>query len=137
MSKIKERGPRRGPRIHPHTAPRHIDWDKHTPVFSLRHVVATHGVDGCSNTEKASILDAFSRRSGLTWTELKSAPRHGLGTEKLDVRSLKVSIPSCVTPDTTIIAFRCIGKAPMIGFRDEDRFHILWVDRGFDCYDHG
>jgi hypothetical protein len=105
-------------------------------VFSFRHLVNSHGISGCSVEDKAAVLDALHRRSALTWAQIKSAPRHGLGTEKIDQESLTVPLPSYVTPDTTILALRCIGKAPMIGFRDEDRFHVLWLEREYDCYDH-
>ena len=102
------------------------------PAFSLRYLVASHGLDDCSKEDKVAILDAFHVRSQLTWADLKRAHRHAIGSKKIAQGGMKVPLPECVTPDTVLLAFRCIGKAPMIGFREDDRFQILWVDRRFD-----
>ena len=44
-----------------------------------------------------------------------STHRHGLGCEKIQQSSIRVSIPKRVTPDVTLLAFRFYGKAPIIG----------------------
>jgi hypothetical protein len=136
MARIKAQAPKRGARIKLHDAPAQVNWDKRTPVFSLRHLIKTHGLDRCSQEQKAGILDSFYRRNELTWERIKMAPRHGLGTEKIDQSAIKVPLPGHITPDTTLLALRCIGLMPMIGFREDDRFHLLWIDLDFDCYDH-
>jgi len=137
MGRIREHAPKRGARIKPHDAPPQINWDKRSPIFSIRHMAVTHGLDNRSIDQKAGIIDAFYRRNTLTWEQIRSAHRHGLGAEKIDRNAIRVPIPPCITPDTTILAFRCIGMAPMIGFREDDRFHVVWFDLDFDCYDHG
>lgn len=131
-----KRPPTLSGRLKPHDAPS-INYDAKPPVFSLQYLTQSHGIDNCSEAQKASILDALHKRGKMTWTQLRMAPRHGLGSETIALTALKVSLPPCVTPDTTILAFRCIGTAPMLGFRDQDRFHIIWIDKSYDCYDHG
>jgi hypothetical protein len=133
--KLKRSAPLSGGKIRPHDAP-HVNWDQRPPVFSFQHLVRDHGVDGCDQEQKAQVLEALHRRGQLTWAQLKQAHRHGLGAEPIARNSMRVGVPACVTPDTPILAFRCIGIAPMIGFREEDRFHILWIDRAFACYRH-
>ena len=36
-----------------------------------------------------------------------------------------------------LIAFRFAGNAPMVGYRVQAIFYILWLDRDFTLYDHG
>ncbi len=46
-------------------------------------------------------------------------------------------MPSVVTEEVNLIAFRFCGKAPVVGFRARRIFHVLWLDRAFKLYDHG
>ena len=59
--------------------------------------------------------------------------RHSLGFEKID--NLKVSIPA-EADQQKIIAFRCFGMAPMLGFRREATFYVLWLDPKMRTYKH-
>ncbi|MHB0822909.1 hypothetical protein F1645_16105 (plasmid) [Novacetimonas hansenii] len=80
---------------------------------------------------------AIAKRSKLTWNELRASGRHGLGYEKIGRSSMKVAIPPFITEETPIIAFRCAGMAPMVGYRGGRVFYVVWIDRAFDVYDHG
>ena len=75
--------------------------------------------------------------SQLTWNEIRSAHRHGLGGEKIDRTAIKRPIPSHVTEDVTFLAYRFSGMKPMVGYRLKEMFHIIWLDRDFTLYDHG
>lgn len=133
---IKRVEDRKGSRVKPHEAPR-IDFETRGPSFSLHRLErGKYGLEGCSKDQKSAILDALLRRSQLSWRELRQAPRHGLGYEKIAHNSIKTGIPNHVTPDTTLLAFRCIGTAPMVGYKEEDRFHIVWFDLDYTLYDH-
>lgn len=134
-NRIKGTPPLSSPRMSTHEAPRR-NSDKCPPVFSFQHLVESHDIEKCSSEEKVRILHAIYKRSRINWEELKKIGRHKLGCEPIEQESLRVPLPRVVTPDTTILSFRCIEMAPMIGFRDEDRFHVLWIDRKFDCYPH-
>ncbi|MBF0137456.1 MAG: hypothetical protein HQL65_14560 [Magnetococcales bacterium] len=107
------------------------------PIFSLVHLQDAHALDKCTQAEKAAFADTLHRLSRLTWREIQSAPRHGLGSEIVPRDAIKAGIPSVITPDVRIIAFRCHGKALMLGFRDGVVFHVVWMDRDFTLYDHG
>ena len=52
----------------------------------------------------------------------------------LDKCTQEERIPSVITPDVKILAFRFCA---MVGFRDGVIFHVVWLDRGFTLYDHG
>lgn len=62
--------------------------------------------------------------------------KHGCGHEKIDRDAINATIPAFVTEDTNLLAFRFFGKAPFVGFRKDEVFYILWIDRSFDLYKH-
>jgi len=111
-------------------------FNKERPIFSLHHLQNSHCLSLCDRDQKAAFADALYKRSRLSWGELKQVGRHGLGYEKIYHTSMSVPIPSCVTEDVTIIAFRFNGHAPMIGYRDQATFHVVWIDPNYTAYDH-
>ena len=51
--------------------------------------------------------------------------------------ALRAPIPSHITADVQrFIAFRFVGQAPMVGYRVQAVFYILWLDRTFTLYEH-
>lgn len=72
----------------------------------------------------------------MTWGELIQAPRHGMGFEKIDRDAITRPIPAHVTDDVAFIAFRFSGLKPMVGYRVDATFHIVWFDCSFDLYPH-
>ncbi|RKZ51237.1 MAG: hypothetical protein DRR16_14980 [Candidatus Parabeggiatoa sp. nov. 3] len=78
----------------------------------------------------------MDRLSQLTWAEISKSSRHGLGYEKIARTSIRAPIPKHIKDDIVFIAFRFYGKAPMVGYRTDAIFHILWIDRNFTLYEH-
>src|SRR5271168_4269350 len=101
--------------------------NKLKPVFSFEHLVSTHSVEACQNDDRAALAVQLSKIGTLTWAEIQNAPRHGLGHEKISQDSIKVALPPIVTPDVNLIAFRFNGKKPMIGFRSDQTFFLLFL----------
>ena len=60
-----------------------------TPIFCLRHVVEGWGVRDCTRDDQAAFALTVERLSRLTWQQIRNAPRHGAGTEKIFRQSLK------------------------------------------------
>lgn len=111
--------------------------DNEPPTFSLRYLRKDFCISDCDRNEKAQFADALFKRSQLTWEQLRQVDRKKLGYEKIAHGSIKAAIPPHITPDINIIAFRCIGEAPMVGYRDHNgTFHVVWIDRAFKLYDH-
>lgn len=107
------------------------------PAFSLQHLNGKYCLSNCDSKEKAEFASTLHKLGQLTWSQIKQAQKHGLGCEKIARTAIRgASIPKHLTEDTTLLAFRCIGKAPMVGYREGHVFHILWVDRDFTLYDH-
>lgn len=111
------------------------NFEKDRPVFSLK-CDGDYCLVHCDKNDMAAFADQIHRLSSLTWQQLKAAPRHGLGYEKIERHSLQVPVPISVPEDATIIAFRFSGKKPMVGYRDKNTFHVLWLDRNFSVYKH-
>lgn len=106
------------------------------PKFSLEHLVDAYCLSKCSRGEKAQFADRLHELSQLTWQQIGQAPRHGQGYETLPRQAIRTGLPTCITEDLKLLAFRCIGKAPMVGFKVHDTFYVVWIDRDFSLYPH-
>lgn len=107
------------------------------PIFCLRHVVTGWGISDCERDDQAAFACTVERLSRLTWKEIRNAPHHGAGTEKIRRTSLRAKVPARITDDVEFLALRFSGKKAMIGFRSNEIFHVVWLDRSFRLYDHG
>ena len=108
------------------------------PIFCLKYLDRKHySLSVCTKEEKAAFADTLDRLSQLTWAEISKSSRHGLGYEKISQNSIRATIPKHIRLDDIIlITFRFYGKAPMVGYRENIIFHILWIDRDFTLYQH-
>jgi len=107
------------------------------PIFCLKYLDRNYySLGACTKEEKAAFADTLDRLSQLTWAEISKSHRHGLGYEKIARKSIRATIPTHVKEDVIFIAFRFYGKAPMVGYREDVIFHILWIDRDFTLYQH-
>jgi hypothetical protein len=107
------------------------------PIFSFLYLQDNYCISKCNKEQKIGFVDTMRALSKLTWQQIMSAPRHGLGTEKIKRDSIKVSIPDKITEDITFLAIRFHRLEPMVGFRVDNIFHIVWFDRDYTLYDHG
>jgi hypothetical protein len=107
-----------------------------TPVFSLRHIASGWGVRDCERDDQAAFALTVEKLSRLTWQQLRNAPRHGAGTEKIARNALRAAIPSSITDDVDFVALRFSGRKAMVGFRSDEVFHVVWLDRAFELYRH-
>lgn len=106
------------------------------PLFSLRYVDRAYCLSSCTKKEKAAFADTIHKLSKIPWAEIETAPKHGSGYERIARSSLRRPVPSHVTEDTTIKAFRFFGRAVMVGYRSGDVFFVIWFDRRFKLYPH-
>lgn len=110
--------------------------NQESPKFSFYHLQSSHCISKCEKNEKVAFVDALFKRSQMTWQQLLQAGKHHLGSEVIDRDSIKAAIPPFITDEVTLLAFRFNGNAPMVGYRDGSTFHVIWIDRAFDLYDH-
>lgn len=108
------------------------------PTFCLRYMESSHCVTACDKNMKSAFASTLRKLSQLTWKQINQADRHGCGTEIIPREIINAKIPSVVTDETNLIAFRYCGKLPMVGFRGvAGVFHVIWLDRDFTLYPHG
>jgi hypothetical protein len=98
------------------------------PIFSLYNLAAGFSVSDCQPNHKAEFAQRLEELSRLTWGEIVQAPRRGLGSETFAQNTIRVPIPDFVTPDVTLLSWRFGGAARIIGYRDDQVLHIVWVD---------
>ncbi|MBF0035774.1 hypothetical protein HAX39_24755 [Citrobacter freundii] len=110
--------------------------DRNPPEFSFRYLQKGFCVDCCEQKEKAALADKLFRLSQLTWAQIRQQDRHKLGYEKIARNVIKSAIPTHVTEDVELIAFRFCGMAPMVGYKRNATFYVLWLDRVFTLYNH-
>jgi len=120
------------------TAREPVDYDLMPPVFSLERLTSSdYCLSKLDKDEKAAFADAIFKRRNSTWKEIKGCGRHSIGFEKIARSSIKAPIPSFITNDTDhFLAFRFDSKKPMVGYRRDNIFFVLWFDRGFTLYKH-
>lgn len=111
--------------------------DLSKPYFSFKYLSKTYCITCCDKDEKASFAMTMYNLSQMTWLEIRKAHKHGLGTEKIEKDAIKVAVPKDITDDVTFLAIRFHGKKPMVGFRQNATFYVIWFDRDFTLYDHG
>jgi hypothetical protein len=115
-----------------------INYDLQPPVFSLEKIQpGKYCLFNLDQANKAMFAYAIYRRKSLSWNEIKQAPKHGLGTEKISTNSITAAKPKFITEDLSdYLAFRYNGKQPMVGYRQRDVFFVLWFDHDFTLYNH-
>ena len=107
------------------------------PIFSFLYLQDRYCITKCSKEEKIGFVDAMRKLSKLTWNQIRSSDRHTLGTEKINRGQIKVQVPSSISEDNSFFAIRFHQLKPMVGFREDNIFHIVWFDRDYSLYDHG
>jgi hypothetical protein len=110
------------------------------PVFCLRHIHADFDLKASDldKDAKASFAERLQTLASMTWHEIRRSPRHGLGTEKMKVGALNLTMPPAFEDADDVTVFRYKGKLPMVGVKSGDTFHIVAIERAFgELYDHG
>ncbi|MDR2898320.1 MAG: hypothetical protein LBU99_05830 [Spirochaetaceae bacterium] len=106
------------------------------PCFSFHYIHNKYSVTSCQERQKADLAETFQKLGSLRWVDIESSHRHGLGSEKIARNAIIPAIPESVPKDTALLAIRFSGKAPMIGFRERNIFHIVFLDHNFTVYSH-
>ena len=113
------------------------DLLKH-PTFSFVHFSeGNYGLKDCNKEDFKNLIKKLKLLGSITWKEIESLPRHGLGYEKIKVSELKTALPSSVPKSIDkVYVFRYKGKAPMVGYREGNIFHVVFLDHNFSLYKH-
>lgn len=133
MAKPKPPTPKSGKRIKARTAPQVTSNDLH-PIFCLRYLVSEFRVSDCEKEDQAAFAKRLELLSQLFWGQIASSSRLGVGTETIDHASLRVPIPPHITPDQKFLSLHLRGPFRVIGYRDNQVFHIVWIDPKHKVY---
>jgi hypothetical protein len=106
------------------------------PCFCFQYIHRNYNSGICDERRLKDLVNTLEKLSQLTWLQIESSQRHGLGAEKIDLNAIKPGIPGNVPKGITLLAIRFSGKCPMIGFRERNVFHILFLDPKFEVYNH-
>lgn len=138
MRKFPGAQPKKAKFGHPTRLPEQPNNDRLPPIFSFEFMPDKSGysVNCCNDEHRAALTRHLYQLSKLSWIDIKNAPRHGMGTERISRNSLKAPVPSKVTEDAEFLALRYHGKSPMVGYRDGRVFHVIWLDHNFSLYPH-
>lgn len=101
------------------------------PLFSFQFLDARYCISCCEKDDKAALADQLRILGSKTWAELQQAPKHGIGCERIERNAINGSFPRHLENDKSVafLAFRFSGKKPMVGYRDDEVFHIIWLVR--------
>ncbi|MEJ2653512.1 MAG: hypothetical protein P8173_17515 [Gammaproteobacteria bacterium] len=135
--RIKTPPAQQGGRIKSAATSSDTSTEQQPPNFSLRYLNGRYCLSECAADERAAFASKLLQLSKLTWSQIRNAPRHGVGSEKIAQAAINAAIPRHVTPDVTLLAIRFDGLKAMVGYRVAATYYILWVDRDFSLYDHG
>lgn len=110
------------------------------PVFSFQYLQKGSGysIEDCDNKQWKALLETLYKLSQLTWKDIKQSGRHQLGFEHLPqdrIHQKPHGVP--LTLDVRYMVFRYFGKQPIVGFRKDSTYYLLWIDKDFTLYDHG
>lgn len=104
------------------------------PHFSFYHLQDGFRISDCQAVDKGEFAQRLQELSQLTWNQIVLSPRQGLGSEKIDRESIKVAIPEHLSRDKRILAFRFGGGARIVGYREDQIFHVVWIDPNHNVY---
>ena len=112
--------------------------DTQSVLFTFEKMVGGTGysVGCCQDRDLAALLKKIFDLRSTVWRDLKQAPRHGIGTEKIDTAAINPPLPRALPEDAILLAMRFSGRKPVVGYREGRYFHLLYIDHNFSVYDH-
>ncbi len=137
MGKIKPLKPAQGKHIQVKENVKSTSTNHLHPAFNFKYLDSTYCLRDCTKDERAALSDKIVLLSQMTWGDIQNSNKHASGHEKIARDAIQGSIPGIITEDTNILAFRFDGKKPMVGFRKDKIFYVIWIDRNFTLYNHG
>lgn len=135
--KLKARSAQKGTKITASSADTEFVSSFDYPVFCFKHLHPDFGIEQCDNNELAQLLRQIVRLSTLKWTAIQTAPKHGIGSEKISISSINPSLPIFLSGDVNhLLSFRFDGLKPFLCHRNKFVAQVIYIDNKFSVYDH-
>lgn len=106
------------------------------PCFCFQQIQKGYNSKSCTKDHLRDLVKTIEKLSQLTWIQITNTQKHGFGLEHISRDSINPGLPSDISKNTTFLALRFSGNAPMIGYREENVFHVLFLDPKFSAYNH-
>lgn len=113
------------------------DFQKQHPKYSFEYLDGAYCITKCETEVRAEVITTLHKIAKQTWQELQQISRKCGGFEFLPVDSLKCKIPEYFKNSEKAVVFHNPGKKAIIGFREEENYFIIAIDRNFKAYNHG
>lgn len=85
-------------------------------------------IDKIQGTEFKLLIECFKIIESLTWNEIKL--HNGLNFERN--RNIAIPLPQGLPPDAKLCSMRVDGKFRIYGYRAQEFFYIIWIDRNHE-----
>ena len=95
------------------------------PVLSTRFLQKGWGFEEMTDETRLSFLQKWHKRSEISWKELASHQRHGLGSEYIPSKQIKPQVPRQFQEVDKFRVFRHHGNLPFAGWKDRGIFYVL------------
>jgi len=118
---IRKLQPRDTPRLTLREGP--VDYNSLAPLFSFRHMKyrSDNCLSQCSEDSKSAVVNTLLKLSQLSWNQIASVPRTGLGFESIPLHRFSVSLPPIVTEEVTNLkVFRYSASGRIAGIREKE-----------------
>lgn len=132
-NKLKTRKPPSQPRV-ASREPLTRSTNDRAPYFSFYYLAQNFRISDCQQSDKSALAERLEELSQLTWGQIMQTPRTGMGTETISQESIAPAIPQHITPDVRILSWRFGRGARIIGYREDQVFHVVWVDPNHQAY---
>lgn len=103
------------------------------PSFSFYKLVRGYTLEDCTPEERIDFIETLCRASKLTWPKLIGTSCNCGGIEILRY-GLRIKPPDGITPDTAFYSLHMKKPGRIVGHRESDTFHILYIDTQHATY---
>ena len=107
--------------------------DNLPPLFSFQYTVKGFDLSACDLHCAKKVIDLIDKFSKVSWRDSKSTQRHGIGFEKIS--DLKKDITE-EFEGRTILSCSLSEIMRFLGFREQQIFYVLWIDKTGEIYRH-
>ena len=107
-----------------------------SPAFNFEHLPpkSAYSLSNCEQREKVALIQTLEKLSRMSWAEIQTAPRHGLGYEMISLSKLGIGSGG-IPEDVKLLVFRFSSKkGRMVGYRNGRIFYICLLDRNHDLF---
>lgn len=109
--------------------------DRH-PAFCFRQTQYGFRWSDCDDQDRNGFCGRIETLSQMNWQTMYNTVKN-TAIEKIPQEAFLKQLPPKTPGDRVFYSARGNGKARIIGYREGKVFHVVWLDRKGEMYDHG